>query len=152
METRARPPAPRELSPAECRELIARNYIAVVATVGYGEPYAIPLIYGFESDKFFFVTGDGRKMRNIAAQPRVCITIVETGEQGKNWRSVLAFGDVSWLTDDGAIEHALAVLRRQYPGQATRSSGGPAALARAGFKVGCVTCQEITGRAQAGSG
>jgi nitroimidazol reductase NimA-like FMN-containing flavoprotein (pyridoxamine 5'-phosphate oxidase superfamily) len=148
METPARPPAPRDLSPEECRALIARNYIAVVATVGAGEPYAIPLIYGFEDDQFFFVTGDGRKMRNINAQPRVCITIVETGEQGKNWRSVLAFGEVAWLSDDSAIDHALAVLRRQYPGQATRSSGGPAALARAGFKVACVTCREISGRAQ----
>ena len=65
MESPPRPPAPRELSLEECRELIARNYIAVVATVGAGEPYAIPLIYGFENDQFFFVTGAGRKTRNI---------------------------------------------------------------------------------------
>ena len=93
----------------------------------------------------------GERRATFESQPLVCITIVETGEMGKNWRSVIVFGQVTWLTDTGAVEHALAVLKRQYPGQSTRSSGGPDALARAGFQVGCVTCREISGRAQAGA-
>src|SRR5262245_26875448 len=129
--TTTRPPTPRELSAEECRALIARNYLAVMATVGDDRPYAVPLIYGFEDDRFYFVTGEGRKTRNIAQQPAVCITIVETDDHARKWRSVMVHGEVSWLTDDHEITHALAVMKRQYPAQSTRSSAGPGALTRA---------------------
>ncbi|MGH7469976.1 MAG: pyridoxamine 5'-phosphate oxidase family protein [Longimicrobiales bacterium] len=144
----ARPAEPRRLSPDECRALIARNYLAVVATVGNGEPYAIPLIYGFEDDRLYFVTGDGRKTRNIEAQPLVCITIVEAEQHAKKWQSVIGFGEVTWLEEEDAVNHALAVMKRQYPAPSERSSGGAAALARAGFRMGQVTLREISGRAQ----
>jgi nitroimidazol reductase NimA-like FMN-containing flavoprotein (pyridoxamine 5'-phosphate oxidase superfamily) len=143
-----RPAAPRRLSPEECRALIARNYLAVVATVGDGEPYAIPLIYGCEGDRFYFVTGAGRKTRNIEAQPVVCITIVETAEHAKKWQSVIASGAVVWVTEEEAVNHALAVMKRQYPARSERSSGGAGALARAGFRLGQVTLREVSGRAQ----
>ena len=147
-EPRGRPPTPRALSQEECLALIQRNYLAVVATVGAGEPYATPLIYGFEQGRFFFVTAEGRKTRNIAAQPLVCITIVETEEHARKWQSVLAYGTVSWLESEDEVNHALAVMKRQYPGQSTRSSGGAASLARAGFKMGQVQTRELSGRAQ----
>lgn len=144
----ARPPAPRPLSGQECRALIARNYLATVATVGEGQPYAIPLIYGFDHDHIFFVTGDGRKTRNILEQPLVCITIVETEEHAQKWRSVIAYGEVTWLTDEESVNHALAVMKQQYPGQSTRSSGGAAALESAGFRMGQVEIRKMSGRAQ----
>jgi nitroimidazol reductase NimA-like FMN-containing flavoprotein (pyridoxamine 5'-phosphate oxidase superfamily) len=147
-ETRTRPAAPRQLNAEECRALIERNYLAVVATVGNGEPYATPLIYGFQEDRFFFVTAEGRKTRNIETQPLVCITIVETEEHARKWRSVLAFGAVSWLHNEEDVDHALAVMKRQYPGASARSSGGAASLARAGFRMGQVVAREISGRAQ----
>jgi nitroimidazol reductase NimA-like FMN-containing flavoprotein (pyridoxamine 5'-phosphate oxidase superfamily) len=146
--TATRPPTPRDLSADECRALIARNYLAVVATVGQSLPYAVPLIYGFENDRFYFVTGNGRKTRNIAEQPAVCITIVETDDHAKRWRSVIVSGAVRWLSDEEEITHALDVMKRQYPAQSTRSSGGAAALARAGFRVACVVCGEVSGRSQ----
>jgi nitroimidazol reductase NimA-like FMN-containing flavoprotein (pyridoxamine 5'-phosphate oxidase superfamily) len=146
--TTTRPPTPRELTAEECRALIARNYLAVVATVGEERPYAVPLIYGFENDRFYFVTGEGRKTRNIAKQPEVCITIVETDDHAKKWRSVIVSGAVSWLTDEDEITHALAVMKSQYPAQSTRSSGGAAALTRAGFRVACIASSEISGRSQ----
>ncbi len=148
MNAPARPPAPRELTAEECRALIARNYLAVVATVGAGRPYATPLIYGFADNRFYFVTGAGRKTRNIDEQPGVCITIVETEEHAKKWRSVIAQGEVTWLTDEDAVTEGLAVMRRQYPARSTRSSEGAAALARAGFRMGCIECRELSGRAQ----
>jgi nitroimidazol reductase NimA-like FMN-containing flavoprotein (pyridoxamine 5'-phosphate oxidase superfamily) len=144
----ARGPIPRQLTPDESRALIARNYLATLATVGEGQPYGIPLIYGFEDDQFFFVVGRGRKTRNIDDHPVVCVTICETEDTAKKWRSVLAFGTVTWLQADAAVEHALAVMKKQYPGSSTRSGGGAAALARAGFRVARVSCREITGRSQ----
>ncbi len=144
----SRGPVPRELKPEECRDLIARNYLAALATVGDGQPYAVPLIYGFEGDKFFFVVGQGRKTRNIDENPAVSVTIFETEDTARRWRSVVALGSVTWLQEDGEIEHALAVIKRQYPGTSTRSSGGAAGLTRAGFRVARVDCREIAGRCQ----
>jgi nitroimidazol reductase NimA-like FMN-containing flavoprotein (pyridoxamine 5'-phosphate oxidase superfamily) len=147
MEAR-RPPAPRHLNGPECRALLARNYLAIVATVGEGQPYATPLIYGYQNDQLFFVTGTGRKTRNMDEQPLVCVTVIETEEHAKKWQSVIAYGNVSWLTDEDSVTHALAVMKEQYPGQSTRSSAGAAALTEAGYRVGVVEIQRMSGRAQ----
>ena len=81
-------------------------------------------------------------------QPLVCITVIETEDHAKKWQSVIAYGQVIWLTDEESVDHALAVMREQYPGHSTRSSAGAAGLAQAGYRVGLVDIQRMSGRAQ----
>jgi nitroimidazol reductase NimA-like FMN-containing flavoprotein (pyridoxamine 5'-phosphate oxidase superfamily) len=134
----------RELTEEEVLELIASNYVAVLATIGEGQPYAVPLIYGYEGGAFFSVLSPGRKARNIEQNPHVCLTIVQTWDTGKRWRSVVATGTASWVSDEEQLGPALDAIRRQYPGLPVRSSSGTAALK--GFYMLRVDVDELTGR------
>jgi nitroimidazol reductase NimA-like FMN-containing flavoprotein (pyridoxamine 5'-phosphate oxidase superfamily) len=134
----------RPLTDQEVRELIAGNFIGVLATVGDGQPYAIPLIYGYEEGAFYAVLSPGRKVRNIEANSRVCLTIVQTWDNGKRWRSVLATGTAGWIQDEEQLGPALEAIKRQYPGIPVRSTGGTAALK--GYYMLRVDVEEMTGR------
>src|SRR5512141_1031699 len=82
----------RDLTPDEVNALIADNFTAVLATVADGQPYAVPFIYGYEEGAFYAVLSPGRKVRNIEQNANVCITIVQTWDGAKRWRSVVATG------------------------------------------------------------
>lgn len=130
------------------RALIGRNYWGVLSTVGVdAQPYAVPIIYGYDGT-FYSVLRDGRKLRNLDANPRACLNVVEVEHMAKTWRSVLAFGQATWIEDDAAMRAAIDVIRTQYPGQPTRSGSGMDALRAQGFRVLRLVVDEMTGRAQ----
>lgn len=135
----------RPLTTAETRAIVARNFWGVLSTVGDGQPYAVPIIYGYDG-AFYAVVRDGRKLRNLDENPRACLNVVETTAMAKTWRSALALGRVEWLVDDGAVASALEVIRDQYPGQPTRSGASVAALRAQGFRVMKLVVDELTGR------
>ena len=133
----------RPLTDEEVSGLIARNFVAVLATAADGQPYAVPLIYGFQDNAFYAVLSPGRKIRNIEQNPNVCLTVVETAELGKLWKSVVALGTASFVQDEAAVANGLEVIRRQYPGLPVRG-GGTAALQ--GYAMLRIGVQELTGR------
>ncbi len=134
----------RALTDEESRAIVARNFIAILSTVGEGQPYAIPFIYGFDDQAFFAVLSPGRKARNIENNARVCVTIVETEDNAKRWRSVIALGTASWVDGVMKLGHALNTIRKQYPGNPIRSAPGLSALK--GYHVMRVDVEELTGR------
>lgn len=134
----------RPLTEDEVNELIGDNFIAVLATVGGEQPYAIPFIYGYEDRAFYAVMSPGRKIRNIMDNPNVCVTIVQTWDKGKRWRSVVATGKAGWVEGMINMAKALNVIRKQYPGVPVRSGAGIASLK--GFHVMRVDVEELTGR------
>ncbi len=134
----------RPLTDQEVSGVIARNFVAVLATVADEQPYAVPFIYGFEDNAFYAVVAPGRKVENIRQNPNVCITIVETEDLGKRWKSVVATGPAGFVDDEAELARALDVIRRQYPGMPVRSAGGTAALH--GYLMMRVGVQELTGR------
>ncbi|MBX6362229.1 MAG: pyridoxamine 5'-phosphate oxidase family protein [Gemmatimonadetes bacterium] len=136
--------AARVLTDAEVAAVVARNFCAILSTAAAGQPYAVPLVYGFEDGAFYAVLSPGRKVRNIEANPRVCVTILEVKDLGKRWRSVVATGVASWVEGEDAICRALDVIRRQYPGAPTRGSVGAAGLGE--NRLLRVTVTELAGR------
>lgn len=114
--------AARPLADEEVLEVVARNFIAVIATVSDGQPYAVPIIYGYDDDAFFALLAPGRKSRNMEANPRVCLTIVDAGEGEGRWRSVVVTGRASWVEGLVKLGHALNAIRKQYPGNPVRSA------------------------------
>lgn len=136
----------RALSSEEALAVVGRNFIGVLSTMGDGQPYAIPFIYGFDDLAFFAILSPGRKARNIESNANVCITIVEQGSAGGEWRSVIATGKASWVEGVLRMGHALNTIRKQYPGNPVRSAPGLAALK--GFHVLRVDVDELTGSAQ----
>jgi nitroimidazol reductase NimA-like FMN-containing flavoprotein (pyridoxamine 5'-phosphate oxidase superfamily) len=149
-----RPAAPagignvRPLRDDEIEEFVRRHRWGVLSTTVDGQPYAVPVAYGYRDGRFYLVTGPGRKTRNLEANPAVCFTIVEVEGRGTRWRSVVATGTVRWV--EGLRERlvALDALTRQHGRVPVRSWRDVSRLA--GARVACITPSEITGRTREG--
>ncbi len=138
--------ASRPLTKEEVDAVIGGNFVALLATVADGQPYAVPFIYGYEEGRFYGVLSPGRKVKNIEGNPNVCITIVQTEDNARRWRSVVATGKASWVEGVLNLGHALNTIRKQYPGNPVRSAPGLSALK--GFHMLRVDVEELTGRGQ----
>lgn len=138
--------ASRELTQEEVDGVIADNFVALLATVADGQPYAVPFIYGYDGSTFYGVLSPGRKVRNIERNPNVCVTIVQTEDNARRWRSVVATGKASWVEGVLNLGHALNTIRKQYPGNPVRSAPGLSALK--GFHMLRVDVETLTGRGQ----
>lgn len=136
--------AARDLTGEEVDGVIAGNFVAILATESEGRPYAVPFIYGYEERVFYGVLSPGKKIHNIEQNPNVCITIVQTEDTARRWRSVVATGRASWVEGVLKLGHALNVIRKQYPGNPVRSAPGLTALK--GFHMLRVDVEELTGR------
>jgi nitroimidazol reductase NimA-like FMN-containing flavoprotein (pyridoxamine 5'-phosphate oxidase superfamily) len=115
------------LSDAECREVLERQRLCIMSVVDGAEPYAVPVFYGFDGDRLYLGTSEGRKTRALDGNARVYILVTEVGP-GDAWRSVgiagvartLAAGAERQLGIDVLIEHN----RRVRPSNGT-PSGSP---------------------------
>lgn len=134
----------RPLTDEEVAGVIGGNFVAVMATVADGQPYAVPIIYGYEDRTFYSVLSPGRKVKNLEQNPNVCLTIVQTEDTARRWRSVVATGKASWVEGVLNLGRALNVIRKQYPGNPVRSGAGLGALK--GFHMLRVDVEELTGR------
>ncbi|MDR3166077.1 MAG: pyridoxamine 5'-phosphate oxidase family protein [Synergistaceae bacterium] len=91
-----------------------------------GEPYALPMGYGYE-DGAIYIHGAAKGYKNdLAAQnPKVSFNVtvgieLVSDERGRNftqrYRSVTGFGEIHEITDLAEKNRALAILMRQYNG------------------------------------
>jgi nitroimidazol reductase NimA-like FMN-containing flavoprotein (pyridoxamine 5'-phosphate oxidase superfamily) len=91
-----------------------------------GEPYALPLGYGYE-DGAIYVHGSPKGYKNdlISQNPKVSFNVTvgvelkrdEKGREFTNqYRSVTGFGTIREITDLAEKNQALAILMRQYDG------------------------------------
>ena len=131
----------------EIAAIVTRNYWAVLSTIGDAQPYAVPIIYGYDG-AFHAVLRDGRKVRNMETNPHVCLNVVEVQDMAKTWRSVLAIGRASFIETDEEMRAAIEVIRAQYPGLPTRSGATMEGLRSQGFRVLRMDVVEMTGRGQ----
>lgn len=65
--------------PAEVRSLFdAANYAHLATVLPGGDPHTVPVWAGLEDGKIAFLTSpDSRKARNLAADPRVAISVTD---------------------------------------------------------------------------
>lgn len=93
-----------------------------------GEPYVVPVSFGFDGESIFFHTAkEGKKIEMMTANPRVCVQferkveLVTDDEDACSWtfnfESVIGFGTVRELL--GEEEKALGLNRimRHYSGR-----------------------------------
>jgi nitroimidazol reductase NimA-like FMN-containing flavoprotein (pyridoxamine 5'-phosphate oxidase superfamily) len=97
---------PLVLTAEECRAVLARVGWGVLATVGDGQPYGVPVAYALGSDCVYLASGPGRKRENLEANPRVCLTVCDVGTSDR-WRSVVVQGEA--LPVEGPAARAAAV-------------------------------------------
>ena len=99
-------------------------YLAMVDTQGM--PYVLPFNFGFAGGVIYLHSGKtGRKMDILRQNPNVCINFSTDHRlymrhkevacsAGMDFRSVLAFGKVEFITDYDAKIEALNIIMRKY--------------------------------------
>ena len=105
-------PPPRAIVPlsdAECRTVLERQRLCVVSVVDDGEPYAVPVFYGFDGQTLYLGVAEGRKTRALDVSARVYIVVTEVGP-GDAWRSVAIAGRARTLIDAAERQAAIDVL------------------------------------------
>lgn len=134
----------RELSRVEITAFLERHHWGVLATSLHDQPYAVPVVYGWDGEHLYFACSPGKKEKILRQNPRVCFTIPDVRDSSKGWASVVAIGRVEWIDDVAGKLSAFNTLRKQMPGAVPRLSDA-ARLARA--NVARIVVEELTGRA-----
>ena len=137
----------RELAPVDREAVVARNWWGTLATSIDGQPYGVPVVYGYDGEHFYVASAGGRKIEAVETNPLISLTIVEVNPDASGWSSVIAFGRVEFVQDSAGYLRALKALRRQrgYTG----TVGPKDALRMARARVMRISPTEITGRTKA---
>jgi PPOX class probable F420-dependent enzyme len=114
------------LNDPRVRDFLTLARIAHLATAdGHGAPHNIPLCFWFDGDTRFYFAIDEKpksvagtaikRMRNIAANPRVALVVDEYGEDWSALAYVLVHGEALVVEDQEEYLLALRNLRDKYP-------------------------------------
>ena len=93
-----------------------------------GQPYCVPLCFGYDGKALFFHTGrEGLKVDYLQANARVCFEFerlvrpLPSPEAGCKWsmayESVIGFGTAVEITEQGERRRGLACIMHQYSGR-----------------------------------
>lgn len=112
----------------EIRAILAREHVVRLAFAVDGEPYIVPLSYGYDADRHaicLHTAAVGRKIQCIEANPRVCFEIegpheVLRADTACGWslryESLVGYGALSEVTESDDKVQALSCLMRQQSG------------------------------------
>jgi len=137
----------RELEPDEIEAVLERNWWGTLATSLDGQPYGVPIVYGYDGEHFYIASAAGRKVAAVEANPSVTLTVAEVAPDASGWSSVIAFGRVDFVRDPAGYLKALKALRGQRGYSGNVGPRDAVRLARA--RVIRITPTEITGRTKA---
>jgi nitroimidazol reductase NimA-like FMN-containing flavoprotein (pyridoxamine 5'-phosphate oxidase superfamily) len=121
-------PSFRDLSPSECRYLLARHTLGRLAYTFHDRVDVEPIGYVYVGGALVFRTAPGTKLHTLAHHPWVAFEVDEV-DGLFDWQSVVVHGTVYLLHEDGtpaearAYRSALRALTRLVP--ATLAAGDP---------------------------
>lgn len=144
--TNGHPPgrrAARELGRDEIERFLEQHHWGVLATSLDDQPYAVPIVYGWDGESLYFACSPGKKADILRINPRVCLTVPDVRDPSRGWTSVVALGRVEWIDSVAGKLSAFNILRKQMPTAVPRLSDA-ARLARA--NVARIVIDELTGR------
>lgn len=106
----------RRLTKAVVR-LIERERICRVATVGArGVPHLVPVCQVITDGRIYFASGsDGRKVLNLAENPRVAVTVDLYSEDWAHVKGVAVQGRATMIARGPKFRRVRALLYRKYP-------------------------------------
>lgn len=99
-----------------------------------GKPYAVPMNFGYQDGVLYLhAAPDGKKIEILKKQPSVCVSFSTDHElrwqhsevacsYSMRYRSVLLFGNVSFIADVEQKQVALDVIMRHYTDQTYKYS------------------------------
>ena len=88
----------KDLSRAECLELVAASHTARLACSLDGQPYVVPITVAFDDSFLYSFSMPGQKVDWMRANPKVCV-LIEDHRQRSEWRSVVVYGTFEELPD-----------------------------------------------------
>lgn len=113
------------LSQEECEAILQRGETCVLALAGDdGYPYAVPVNYCYAEGKIYIhCAKEGHKLDAIRRDSKASLTVIDCAEvlpeeYSTHYRSVIAFGRMRILEDEGEMRRALALFAaRLAPGE-----------------------------------
>lgn len=124
-----------EQEQANLKNILHQAPVGYLAMVADG-PYVVPMNFVYDDSdepdgwgRILFHSGEGKKSRALATEPRVCLAILgETSfdrgvapcDDGFAYRSTLVEGKATLLTDKGGREQALRMIVAKYDPEAVR--------------------------------
>src|SRR5438093_9749571 len=107
--------------------LIERERVCRVATAGRrGMPHLVPVCQVVAGGKIYFASGnDGRKVLNLAENPRVAVTVDLYSEDWTHLRGVMVQGRARLIGRGTAFRRIRALLYRKYPQYARQAALHP---------------------------
>jgi nitroimidazol reductase NimA-like FMN-containing flavoprotein (pyridoxamine 5'-phosphate oxidase superfamily) len=131
------------LSQDEIEALLRRRRIGRIGYCVDDRPYVVPVNYVYDGVGIYVISGPGRKIDAMRAQPRVCFEVEDIDESAGavDWRSVIADGVYEELIDDAERRAALILLGKFCPESRTCMPDIPA-----GMIVFRIDLTEKTGR------
>jgi uncharacterized protein len=109
----------REITePDGLASILRRGRYATIAVCQDGAPYLFTLSYGYDTVRhalYFHVATEGRKLEALAADPRVCATVIidggyEPGACKHHYESVVLTGTMALVDRDDEVRHGMQVL------------------------------------------
>ena len=109
------------LSAAECADLLSRGSSGVLALAGDGGyPYAVPMSYVYDGEKLYFhCASSGHKLDAIRRNPKASFCVIGQDRilpeaYTTAYQSVIVFGAMRILEDDGEKRAAIEALSLKY--------------------------------------
>jgi nitroimidazol reductase NimA-like FMN-containing flavoprotein (pyridoxamine 5'-phosphate oxidase superfamily) len=98
-------------------EMIQWERVCRVATAGKsGMPHLVPVCHVLHNGKIYFASGDtGRKMKNLAENPRVTVTVDSYSDVWPALRGVMVQGTAKLIEGGPRFRRIRALLYKKYP-------------------------------------
>jgi nitroimidazol reductase NimA-like FMN-containing flavoprotein (pyridoxamine 5'-phosphate oxidase superfamily) len=116
-------------SKAEIEGIIRRSLVCRLALADENRPYIVPLCFGYKDNSLYFHSAvQGKKIDIIKKNNRVCfefdvdykvIKADKACEWGMQYKSVVGFGQASFLEDSESKRQALDIIMKQYSGESS---------------------------------
>lgn len=102
------------------------DYCSLAMVDGDGNPYVVPMNFGYAGDHIYFHSArQGKKIDILKENPRVCVSFSTDHELrwvneevacswGMKYRSVLAYGEIEFIDDYDEKVEALKSIMKNY--------------------------------------
>ena len=116
-------------SKAAIEGIISRSLVCRLALADENQPYIVPLCFGYKDNSLYFHSAvQGKKIDIIKKNNRVCfefdidsevIKADKACEWSMQYKSVVGFGQASFLEDSESKRRALDIIMKQYSGESS---------------------------------
>lgn len=98
----------------ETRALLRRVGFGHLGCTRDGNPYVVPMHYGYDGQDLYFLTTEGTITEFIPANSKVCFQVEEVTDATR-WQSVMVMGRAQRLTVPDEVERAMQCITDHHP-------------------------------------